>query len=208
MTEYYFTAPTDDEKNATYGDTSFDEFKQLSDEEIQQQRLKLHDKFRDIRGDDPDFDEFCETVATFGRFCRWRKHGVPDRDMTKEEFSQHMQLYAAERRKRDPNYDEIPDRFAALTPRERYVARLAMLEAWQEGAVYDRQPVLFASEEDEAAFENLANKGVLVKRPCPPTVDFPHDTSYGYVLADDFADLLFAMRWPKDERGPNFDFLV
>lgn len=201
MSEYYFTAPTDDERNATYDGMPFDEFKQLDDKKVDALRLQLRKDwdtaYEQSAGDDTVWQTANETVQIFERFCKWRKHGVPDRDMTKEEFSQHMQHYANERRKSNPDYGRRPDRFKKLSATEQVVADWVIFITLSRGAAYDRQPCVFDTDRPKggAKLKKLARKSALVERILPPSILFPRGSKDGWVLANDFADEVFARRW-------------
>ncbi|MDB5185467.1 MAG: hypothetical protein JWN38_1275 [Candidatus Saccharibacteria bacterium] len=194
MSEFYFQAPTPEETSAAYKDMTFQDFKQLDDEAVEALRVQERDEWFAACAAHSLFESEWQAALkksnTFSRFMEWRRFGVPDRDMTDEEFLARMKHYIDVRRDADHTYGELsPADTEHLTPAERQVTLFAMEDASNS---YSAQPdidvsssVRIAGERLGVTYDDLVKKGVLAPYEMPSNVVFKGST--GYVLAGKFA---------------------
>lgn len=119
--------PTEDELNETFQGMTFEEFKGLSDEEVEKiiSRWKAEDKpdaITDGNGkvtNDEYWVTFNETF-TLSRFNTWRQYGVPDRNVTYDEVLGHLETMVEYRKDKDPDYGGLkPEQFQNLPQEDR-----------------------------------------------------------------------------------------
>lgn len=199
MSELYFQAPTSEEQSATYRGMTFKQFRQLSDGEVAQLRLQERDEFLTVCEAHGLFsDEWnvaTTKLETFSNFKEWRRHGVPDRDMSYEEWDERVAHYVDIRRTADSAYGTLSNiDVAHLTEAEYDVMYLALDENDPpDGA----QPIVQvggtiedALKHHKVTYDDLVAKGVLEPYRTQETVMF--NSGIGYALAGKFGEFVLA----------------
>lgn len=204
MNEFFFKAPTAEEIQATYQGLTFSEFKNLDDDTVaaltatSQQEL---DSLPDITGMD-DFLDWLHKSNTLHNFMDWRQHGLPDRDMTSDEFLERMYHYADHWRSTDPEFGKMHegDR-EGLSQGELTLMSEILEEAWDDGNSYQEQYVVdisgyssSAAKEFGVTYDDLSTKGLLevVELPASPA----GNERRIYTLAGRFTMYLLNARYP------------
>jgi len=140
--EYDTAIPTDEALGRTLRGMTFDKFKVLDNEgveDLQQQLLEsIHAKAAkseytvpdaDGRLRLPDFVDEYEELSTFRDFYMWKTYGVPDRNLTRDDVIDYMADLVAARQERNVEYGRLTrgqvaalpqDASAALGPLLRY----------------------------------------------------------------------------------------
>lgn len=203
----YFKAPDEEERRATYKGLGFEEFKNLNDEEIAALRKWERKEFDTACGKYDLFSAEWRVAAakfeTLSSFRTWRQSGIPDRDMTHEEWDARLAHYIAIRRHADPSYGTLTDSdLARLTAEEREVVFHALDE--NINSDHSSQPILdvggpieHAMKRLDVTYEDLVKKGVLEIYETPETVSF--DSSTGYVLAGKFGQFVLALPFDRNK---------
>lgn len=194
MSKLYLQAPSEAEVSATYKGMTFPEFKLLEDEAIERLRIQAREEFHELLNGSGEMDSMFEEWRVFYDFCEWRRGGVPDRDMTKDEFLERVRHDIDMRRANDPEYGILSEAdYDHLNATEREFIGFVIDEMWHSGTGYtDRPFVERAGNESDMAeqlgvtYDDLVEKGVLETYTEP--ADIICDQSVGYILAGRFAD--------------------
>jgi hypothetical protein len=130
MTEQYVVEiPSDETLNARVNGLTFTEFKTLTDEQVRDVAKEMHDRHDEVlraQVADPEWmsgqkpssqgswDNLAETFQ-FTQFSSWRRHGVPDRNVSREDLRGYMSDLVAARKQADPNYGKLqPEQYEDL----------------------------------------------------------------------------------------------
>ena len=143
-------------------------------------------------------DHWSEAV-TFRQFLDWRRYGIPDRDVMREDVVQYMQDSVAARLVADPEYGQLPAAFQQLSAIQRGAIREVFgyfleMRAPYEYLVIDNYSLTQTIGLDKGHIESLVKHGVL-----SPVGEDPMagDT---YQLSGAYYDYWLARRFrPKEE---------
>jgi hypothetical protein len=209
MSEYYFEAPNNYEISNTYNGMTFDEFKQLDAETIQALQKQTYEEWYSAYAQAEGFDQHwfatLRKTETFYNFYEWRTHGIPDRDITKDEFVARMYHYVDSRRADDPHYGEVGcEDYDHLTTNELHLTYYVLDQIWGDGSQLAGQPTF--QPDDHAAsvakdlgitYDDLVAKGILETYDVQPSLSIVDSTAYA--LTGKLAVHLFSLRYPPRE---------
>ena len=205
MSEFYFQAPTPEDRTATYKGMTFEQFRLLSDEEVAQLKLEERAEFLTAIETNEflseEWDGANTKLGTFSDFREWQRYGVPDRDMTYEEWDARVAHYVDIRRQTDPSYGTLTkDDIAHLNDEEWTVTSLALDE---NNPPDGSQPIVqvggqieHAMEYHGVTYEDLVAKGVLEPYEAEETIVF--NSHMGYALAGKFGEYILGMSYPRE----------
>lgn len=207
MTELFFKAPSEDELSSGYYGLSFDEFKMLSDEDVETLRQQARSKWLEACENSTGFEDEAwwaarKQVDRFVQFMDWRVHGVPDRDISKKEFLERMYHYADTRREANPEYGQLSvEDFSHLTDSEHELTGWVFEDIWADGEQYVGQPIVrrggyidHVIDRVGVTYDDLVDKEILEHAELPASVLF--DRSRAYVLIGKFAAYMITKRYP------------
>jgi hypothetical protein len=104
-------------------DMEFDEFKALSDEEVEEiveRYKKIAEEKRVTFGSIfryPPHGQIWEDGDKLGKYLEWRKYGKPDRELTSEEELDYLKELVEYQTQKDPEYGKLPAEFDNLDPK-------------------------------------------------------------------------------------------
>ena len=200
MSEFYIKAPTPEELSVTYNGMTFEEFRLLDDDVVWDLRLQAHEQWiedckRTDSPEDPESMQAYDKMLLLNNFVYWRRYGVPDRDMTIEEYQKRVRFEIEFRKSKDPEYGKLQkEDIEHLSINEQELAFL-LLEVADTSD--NEQPVVRVYEDAVerlgVTYDTLVEKGILEAYEVPASPMFASHRRY--ILAGKFADHAFVNRF-------------
>lgn len=207
--------PPEEELNATVNGLTFEQFKVLSDEEVQAAWDSYRQEFDEVNigwpsegeTETPEAQAFFaawDKGSVLKNFMRWRIWGVPDRDMTHDEVMEYLGETVEAMRARDPEFGAEPAGYKDLEDDEKRAVMFLFEYFDDHRAPYepigvDEYSLLQSLGFKEENVQALIDKGILEPTGSYTGLDLMEYKTYG--LAQQYATCWMARYFPPETKS-------
>jgi len=204
---YNRDVPTPEEIGAQYQGLTYEAFRQLPDKDVEQLRQGFNEQlgqtkvFESNADGDMWFSEpgmaIMEEREVLENFTKWRKHGIPDRELSRDDIKAYAIDALQGRRNKAPEYGTIPgSHFEGWTKDEREAAKGILWYCYQGRGVskppfIDTHSLGDILEGDNQLLDAMIDKGVLLPVP-EGGYDSPDGRQDVFYLGRPYLDNFFA----------------